>query len=189
MKLTGKEDIRVRKTITSIRKAFCEMICERPYEKITVKSLCERAMINKKTFYVYYETLDDLLLEVQDSYTAAYKKELGEYHLPEDLAKTIRLFFEFSAKQDQAYEKITCATDYLPVRNKMIADVMEDHETFPSFSSFENRLMYRFWTDTVLMVYKEWIQDNKKTSLEEVIQFASGLVTTGIEGIYRQHEK
>ena len=50
MILTGSEDIRVKKTIISIRNAFCEMICEMDYERITVKELCERAMINKKPF-------------------------------------------------------------------------------------------------------------------------------------------
>ena len=48
MILTGSEDIRVKKTMISIRNAFCDMICEMDYERITVKELCERAMINKK---------------------------------------------------------------------------------------------------------------------------------------------
>ena len=51
MILTGSEDIRVKKTILSIRNTFCKMICEMDYEQITVRELCERAMINKKTFY------------------------------------------------------------------------------------------------------------------------------------------
>ena len=44
MILTGSEDIRVKKTMISIRNAFCDMICEMDYERITVKELCERAL-------------------------------------------------------------------------------------------------------------------------------------------------
>ena len=32
MILTGSEDIRVKKTMISIRNAFCDMICEMDYE-------------------------------------------------------------------------------------------------------------------------------------------------------------
>jgi AcrR family transcriptional regulator len=57
MKLTGTEDLRVLKTIEAIRTVFEQMICEMDYHEMTVKELCERAKINKKTFYRYYPTL------------------------------------------------------------------------------------------------------------------------------------
>ncbi|MDO4846012.1 MAG: helix-turn-helix domain-containing protein, partial [Oscillospiraceae bacterium] len=61
MILTGNEDLRVVKTIAAIKRAFDELICEKDFERITVKELCERAQINKKTFYHYYSSLDELL--------------------------------------------------------------------------------------------------------------------------------
>lgn len=197
MILTGSEDIRVRKTITSIRSAFCEMICGMDYEDMTVKELCERALINKKTFYVYYETLDDLLREVQESYSASYIREIGEIKLPEDIGRLIRRFFEFSARQDEAYEKITCAASYHAIRGAMISKVIgqtlisggsdllapaaEIPSVSPGFSPFQNRITYRFWTETVLMIYTEWIREGKHTPLEDVIDYATGLILNGID--------
>jgi uncharacterized pyridoxamine 5'-phosphate oxidase family protein len=55
-----------------IKKAFEELICEMDYEKIKVTELCSRAKINKKTFYIYYPSLDDLLAEIQLEYANAY---------------------------------------------------------------------------------------------------------------------
>jgi len=72
MILTGNEDLRVQRTIESIKKAFEELICEMDYEKIKVTELCSRAKINKKTFYIYYPSLDDLLAEIQLEYANAY---------------------------------------------------------------------------------------------------------------------
>lgn len=43
--------------MASIHAAFEEMICEMDYDSITVKELCARAMINKKTFYRYTSAL------------------------------------------------------------------------------------------------------------------------------------
>ena len=59
MLINGTEDLRVQKTIDAIQKTFEDMICEMDYEKITVKELCERARINKKTFYRYYIAAPD----------------------------------------------------------------------------------------------------------------------------------
>ena len=65
MILTGHDDLRVVKTIESIKAAFETLICEKDYEKSTVKELCDQARINKKTFYHYYEDLNALLSEMQ----------------------------------------------------------------------------------------------------------------------------
>ena len=51
MKPTAEQDLRVRRTLTSIRSTFTDMLLEMPFEKITVKELSDRASINKKTFW------------------------------------------------------------------------------------------------------------------------------------------
>lgn len=99
MILKGKEDLRVIKTIESIKASFEELICEKDYEKITVKELCDKARINKKTFYHYYETLDSLLEELQGELSAAYIERVKDYRLPDELDKVNREFFLYSAEQ------------------------------------------------------------------------------------------
>ena len=96
MILTGSEDLRVRRTIDSIKSVFEQMICEMDYDKIRVTELCSRAMINKKTFYVYYPTLDDLLSELQSEYAAEYIERIKNFRLPDELDKVNREFFLFS---------------------------------------------------------------------------------------------
>ena len=56
-------DLRVKKTHLAIRNAFLELLSEYDYDKITVTMLCERAMINRKTFYAHYAYMDELMAE------------------------------------------------------------------------------------------------------------------------------
>ena len=125
MILTGSEDLRVRRTIDSIKSVFEQMICEMDYGKIRVTELCSRAMINKKTFYVYYPTLDDLLAEIQTEYSAEYIERIKGFKLPDELDKVNREFFLFSEEKGLAYEKITCAGNesYHYIRSGMIKKV------------------------------------------------------------------
>lgn len=61
-----REDLRVRKTKQAIRNAFKEMICEMDLNEITIKELTLRAQINRKTFYLHYQCLDDVMTELED---------------------------------------------------------------------------------------------------------------------------
>lgn len=52
-----KTDLRIEKTEKAIKNAFIELRAKKPLEKITVKELCELALINKSTFYSHYEDI------------------------------------------------------------------------------------------------------------------------------------
>lgn len=123
MILTGKEDLRVIKTIKGIKASFEELICEKDYERITVKELCERAEINKKTFYHYYETLDHLLKEMQEELSSGFLERIKDFSLPKDLDLVNREFFLYAQSQGTAYEKITCGGNYRTIRDEMTFEV------------------------------------------------------------------
>ena len=50
-------DKRIEKTQRAIKEAFIELRKTKPLEKISVKELCEKAYINKSTFYSHYENI------------------------------------------------------------------------------------------------------------------------------------
>lgn len=60
-------DIRVIKSKNSIFDAFVNLRSKKELRKITVKELCEKALINKSTFYTYYEDMFDLSDKIESS--------------------------------------------------------------------------------------------------------------------------
>ena len=46
-------DLRVQRTKKLLKNNFKEMFLKMDYGKITVKALCEKAMINRRTFYLH----------------------------------------------------------------------------------------------------------------------------------------
>lgn len=126
MKINGTEDLRVQKTVEAIRGTFADLISETDYEKITVTELCSRAKVNKKTFYRYYPTLDDLLSELQGEMSQEYSVRTENFRLPEELDKVNREFFLYSMEKGAFYDKITCSGNYSYIRQKMINCVMDN---------------------------------------------------------------
>ncbi len=59
-----KQDRRIKKTKISLYNAFSDLLKKKDYSEITVKELAEEADITRKTFYLHYNTLDDLLVEL-----------------------------------------------------------------------------------------------------------------------------
>ena len=59
-------DLRKERTKRNIINAFIELRAHKPLERITVKELSERALINKATFYSHYEDVYDLSKQLED---------------------------------------------------------------------------------------------------------------------------
>ena len=56
-----KGDLRVQRTQFLIVDAFEKLLKEKPFEKITVQNIADKAMINRKTYYTYFYCRSELL--------------------------------------------------------------------------------------------------------------------------------
>ena len=65
MKNTNSENRKVKYTKRVIRESLYELLKIKAINKITVKELTELADINRSTFYAYYETMQDLIEEIE----------------------------------------------------------------------------------------------------------------------------
>ena len=70
-------DRRVERTRNSIIDAFLELRSKRDLEKISVKELCERAGINKSTFYTYYQDIYDLSEQLETQVAGDIVRQIG----------------------------------------------------------------------------------------------------------------
>ena len=186
MKITGTEDLRVQKTVEAIRLVFEKMICEMDYHEMTVKELCERAKINKKTFYRYYPTMDDLLLELQTEMTVEYIDMVSQFRLPEEMRKVNEAFFRYSVSKGEVYEKITCAASYVQIRDTMIDRVYDGtwrkSAWFNNIPAWQQHLLMAFIQSTSVELYKRWVADGKPVPVEDVIAMSNQLVCEGLDG-------
>jgi AcrR family transcriptional regulator len=57
----GKEDLRVRRTRKLLQTALMELTIQKGFDSVTVKDICEQAMVNRATFYRHYVDKYDLL--------------------------------------------------------------------------------------------------------------------------------
>ena len=172
------DDKRVTKTIRTIHATFEQMMCEMDYRDITVKELCARALINKKTFYRYYETMDFLLAEFQEDMMSGYLARVKDLRIPEDLETITREFFAFAAERGEVFERITCAGPHDTLQRQMTERVMARHDA-EAPADPERSLLMAFVTESTLAIYRQWVADGKAVPGERVADMAVLLVCHG----------
>lgn len=181
-----KEDLRARRTKEFIRKAFEEMICEMDYEQISIKELTERANINRKTFYLHYNTLDDLLREVQNELAQAFIERTKGLERPRDLDKITREFFLSHEELGELGERITCSGSYHYISRRITNDIMGQvwkKNKNDSSSPYVQNIYMAYVSQSTLAIYKQWVADGKKIPLEDVIQIATKLICNGANSL------
>lgn len=62
----AKEDRRTRYTRTALKESLMGLMAQKDISKITIKELCQRADVNRSTFYAHYRDQYDLLRQIED---------------------------------------------------------------------------------------------------------------------------
>lgn len=63
----NKSESKYFNTALSMDEALIALLEKKDLEFITVKEICERAGVNRSTFYLHYETIDDLATEAMEN--------------------------------------------------------------------------------------------------------------------------
>lgn len=187
-----RTDLRVVKTLDAIRTHFEQLVCECGYDKLTVARLCESARINKKTFYRYYRSLDDLLAQVQREFASEYVGLTGHLRIPEDAGEITRRFILYSCEtggKSPFYEAVTCSSAFSSIQASMIDDVLESRRVSPggfgALSAEEASVVISFLQQTGINAYRQWVADGKRLSPERLAGLTVGLVEGALEKVLR----
>lgn len=59
----NKSGSKYNNTALLMNQALIELLNKKDYDYITIKEICVKAGVNRSTFYLHYDTIDDLLDE------------------------------------------------------------------------------------------------------------------------------
>lgn len=75
--MNQKDNRRVKLTKQLLKDSICELLENESIHKISIRTLCETADINRSTFYKYYGSQYDLLKEMEDDFLNEIEKNLS----------------------------------------------------------------------------------------------------------------
>ena len=182
----NKSESKYFATAARMDEAFLELIEKKDFAYITVKEICEKAGVNRSTFYLHYETVGDLLEEsvqhIIDRFvefmpydTADFLKKLNECPLeelylstPEYLTpyltyiKEHRRIFRTSVEQAAALRMYDTYTDL----NRYILTPILNRYKVPAE---DQNYILQFYIQGIMAVINEWLKTDCADSIEHVI--------------------
>ena len=102
-----KPDRRVKRTCEALQQSLLALMQHQPLEQITVRELCQKADINRGTFYLHYhdvyELYDAVQMGIMDELNRAVETHCSQVQEDEDPAPYIILdIFEYFTQNYQA---------------------------------------------------------------------------------------
>ncbi|WPP41120.1 TetR-like C-terminal domain-containing protein [Paenibacillus hunanensis] len=131
---TPKLDPRIVRTRALLRDALIQLMEQQPYDKITIQHIATQATVNRKTFYLHYETKDHLLYAVTDEL-------LGELFGEARDANS----FDQSVEELQRYIAGRIFT-YI-IRYQRFFEVMFERQAMSNFVQYMKQYIARFYEE------------------------------------------
>ena len=167
-------DLRIIKTRNQIKTAFLSLRDKMMPEKIRVKDICDRAMINKTTFYKYYEDSSDLCNEIEDD---AIEIVLDSFTCKEMLFDDPKKYF---ADLVSALERHSNSLKVV-FRGKREIFTSKLSEKLISFydnasSDLEDRIKISFAIGGFLLIANDHLFANRELDLETLSRYSENMI-------------
>ena len=184
-----KTDLRVIRTKKAIREAFCSMIMEMDFQDITIKELTRRAMINRNTFYLHYSSIEALLQELQDEIAGEFIEKQVSYTRMADIRRMIRVFFEYMSTQSPLQDRLLCSGSYQFLYDRINRQIM-GHRKLMNRGAFgldeaSENIIFAYYGSITAILYRQWVADGKRLSLDEVAELAEKLICQGMSSVVK----
>lgn len=175
-------DARVRYTKQVIKEQMAALLKEKSIARITVKELCQRAEINRATFYKYYDNpydlmdkmMQELLDELEEKILREKPKNFRDvfYVVLEDIQRNFTYYqLLFSANGDEKFRKRLFSLCYGD-------NIRTIRNLFPDMPQARQEWLYYFVANGCNGILMDWIKNGRQEPVEELVRFAGDLVLT-----------
>ena len=190
-KIINPNDPRVKNTREQFAKAFRELVLlYDDYMEISIKELCDKANLTRKTFYLHYRQIDDLFVELQNEAIKEFYSKISGIDIYKDVEAVISAYFEIN-ESNPVYQKLCLSPHYIYIKEigrKKGAALYEEKEGIDKVG--HNNALIRdyiasFYYYSGHVLYSKWVKSNRSMPKEDVIELASNLIKYGVSSMQK----
>ena len=123
----NKSESKYLNTARLMDEAFILLLDKKDYEYITVKEICAKAGVNRSTFYLHYETINDLLEESLEFLIGDFIKKMSAVSV--NVVETLK-----TRPLEQLYfitpEFLTPYLEFIEERRKLLSAVIHRKDLY-----------------------------------------------------------
>ncbi len=183
-----KEDRRVRYTKMVLKQSLLSLMGDKPIEKITVKEICEKADINRGTFYAHYKDPYDLLAQIENELFDEINISVESSLNAESISGLLDKIFESIQKNIELCRVLFSDNgDKVFVRRIMYIardrSIAEWNKLIPSGRDEQLERLYTFYANGCIAIIQNWLENGMKESPQELSDFIEKLTIQGLRAL------
>lgn len=175
MKTDNKtESRRVKMTKSLLNDSFLDCLAEKPLEKVTVTEICERADVNRSTYYTYYEDPFDQYLRLEEDLGTDIAALLaatlfGEVPGNEKLYKLFTSVLDYIVQKRREFKILLSGNLDLSLLKEIIFslwDAVFPPEDGANINDMEQRYRYLYCSSGCISLIFQWVTSHDIESLD-----------------------
>ena len=152
-----KTDARVKYTKMVLKKALLELMQRKPINKITVKEVCERAELNRATFYAHYSDCFDPLESIEEDLFGQFERSMQDYVQSFDIARLVDGLYRIVQENEEVCRVLLFGRRSTELIHRMIAyahdlSISAWRKTLKNASADELEMLYLCLSNGLLSV-------------------------------------
>lgn len=185
------KDRRIRKTKDVLKKSLIALMGEKSINSITVKELCEKADINRGTFYLHYKDVFHMLEEIEKELYEEFQDMILSHEISPDKIETkpiLEDIFTFIAQNSDFCMVVLCERGDMVFVKKIVSIIYEkgysdwsnifkknDKDLFDKYYSF---ILYG-----AIGLIDYWLKNGLKESPEYMAMLTENIILNGIKSV------
>ena len=174
-------------TALKMNRAFTDLLAEKDYPYITVSEICKRAGVNRSTFYLHYENMDELLQETArtllDEFLDCFSPEEKNAALdisgcePKQLIfigeRYLKPYLNFIREHKEIFATAVAHVDifgFEKVYDKLFVNIFDPILDRFRYPQTMRAYVMAFYMNGLNAVVMQWIADDCTKSIAEVVK-------------------
>ena len=183
----SKTDRRIEHTKHSIKTAFLTLLRTKTFQQISVKELCEKAEINRATFYAHYASLPDLMEEIEYEECKQLFDILDEVivdtdHLYRSILVLIRYLREHTVLREIFLASNSSSTSLNRLTQERLKKSIKTITRSGNLNDRQATWILNFIVYGLRELLRQWFSNNEGTE-EEFAFTLSSFISHGIFGV------
>ena len=184
---TNRTDRRIEKTIKATETAYFELLSEKKNDRITITELADRANIDRKTFYLHYNSVDDVIDRHSRATVARIMAELENKGFFNDVLDVSVFFETVLAVREEKLQELEVLQDpeitalaWRHAENNLKDMLSDIAYRFFDEPDPEMELSIKFYTAGIMSIFVSYIRQEIDIDPHELVRILSYLTENGI---------
>jgi len=186
--MNEKTDLRVIKTRNLLYNTLLDLLKDYPFEKIKVSDICNKAKINRSTFYSHYNDKYELMVDFMNNlkYSLVEQLEKNNYNYSlntkEYYLEMIRLLLDYIEEKKQIYQFALVNNE-----NSLLVEILENtiinditNTIGKNKVAIPSDIISKFYVGGVVSIVVSWLKGNIKYSKKEILEYFSKLIPSDL---------